>query len=370
MRGIDAFGSSGKELTGAHGAVWTLLDAGLEVIAGLRRTTGSGEPERGEAFSSGARRFRAAEQLVASAAPTEWTGAGAESYAAANRRQAQRVAAVASLDNAAGTVLARQADQIVHHRKAIDEEAYRLALLSRTSSEIATAPGVGPAIKATFEMAAVNSALDTCCDVLDRLTRHVHDNTDELRGIAEGYSAVTDGAALTDGAVLAEVAALTEGEPAPPGASPCRDTANPPAGDLAGEVASTQALPADGMSTLTTAMGAAGGMIGALVTPVAAALTGVAGTAAQALSSLPSSADSAGLDADVGGATGEPITDEPAAIDEDGDASRGEDAAEDDDDRAEDGPRSTGESAPAEALAEPPLAPPVPAPAAPIRPPR
>ncbi|GFM20441.1 MULTISPECIES: EspA/EspE family type VII secretion system effector [Mycobacteriaceae] len=368
MRGIDGVGSSGK------GTGSPVLEAGLDVIDGMRRTTGSGEPERGEAFRRGAQRFREAGDHITAAQPQDWVGRGAQAYGLANRRHARRVAAVAALDDAAHAVLARQAEQIVHRRHVIDDQADRLARFSRTSRDIATTPGVGAALKATFEMAAVATALDTCRDALHGLMQQVNDNADELRRITVEY------AVLTDDPPGPSDAPAEQRDPGPGGRED-ENEAEPqiavPAGfggagvpaataDVAGpapESHQPEAMPAEAMSALSSAMGGAGGMIGALVAPVAAALAGVAGAVTQA---LPVLSDSPGTLGD------EARSDDKAPPEESVDV-EDEKAEHDETDEAEDpdrAPAPAENAASATATPSPPLLPPtVPSPAAPIRPP-
>ena len=364
MRGIDGVSSSGK------GAGSSVLEAGLDVIDGMRRTTGSGEPERGEAFRRGAQRFQEAAEHITAAQPQDWTGRGAQAYGLANRRHARRVAAVATLDDAAYAVLARQADQIVHRRDMIDDQADRLVRFSRTSRDVATTPGVGAALKATFEMTAVATALDACRDALQGLMQQVSDNADALRGIAAGYFVLDD-----DPPGPSDVPA-EEGDPRPGGRE--EDDAQPqaaaPAGlvgaglpvataDVAGPAPNRQpeAMPAAAMSALSSSLGAAGGMIGALVAPVAAALAGVAGAVTQALPVLSDSLGTLGDEAPSEELLD--VEDEKPERDVTDDAEDAELAPAPAEDEA---------STTATVTAEPPpplLPPTVPSPAAPIRPP-
>ena len=384
MREIDGISGCGK------GAGSSVLEAGLGVIGEMRRTVGSGEPERGEAFRQGAQRFREAGDLIAAAQPRDWSGPGAAAYGHANQRHSHRVTAVAALDHAAHVVLDRQADQILYQRHAIDDQADRLARLSRTSRDITTAPGVGAALKATFEMAAVACALDACREALDGLVQQVGANTDDLRGIAAEYAALADDGPLPHDVLSEQDAdaperdehhpARDERDPVDEGAQDNADpraetptviaAAGPPTAPSAAVSAASDpppaAVPAEAMSALTSSVGAAGGMIGALVAPIAAALAGVAGAAtqaaqaAQALQTEPTP---------LVAADGEPASDGPTGREDDESVS-----GPGDDDRAERDVDAAPETDPAStdvrAASPTPLLPPtVPSPAAPIRPP-
>src|SRR6478736_7607462 len=76
-----------------------ILVGGQMVIAGMRRTTGTGEPDTGDQFGQGSNRFHEASQVSATAEPTDdWTGSGADAYAGQNGKQRRRVMTMADLD--------------------------------------------------------------------------------------------------------------------------------------------------------------------------------------------------------------------------------------------------------------------------------
>ncbi len=253
-----------------------LLDAGQLLIAGMRRTTGSGDPEQGEVFGQAALQFGGAEQTVSAAVPgADWEGGAARAYAERNRRQADRAASMAVLDRGVQTVIAREAQQVRHHRENLDSQADHLATLRRTTESIALIPGVGEALKAAVELTAVNAALSTGTTELHQLAREVDENASALQQIADEY------------AVLAEQP-TTAGDVSPP--TQPRGPADPPPADAAPPV--TDALAASG-----SALGVVGAAIGAVVAPVAAALSGVAGAAGQTLGMLSSAGATAAPEA-------------------------------------------------------------------------
>lgn len=95
----DDSGCVGKFAGGGLGAGSGILQAGQRALAGMRATTGSGDPERGDDFGRGAVAFSVASETMASADPGDgWVGAAALSYAGANRRQVRSAASIAVLD--------------------------------------------------------------------------------------------------------------------------------------------------------------------------------------------------------------------------------------------------------------------------------
>ena len=77
-----------------------ILDGGQVVIAGMKLTTGIGEPEHGDRFGRGGARFHDAGTTLRSAQPTaSWSGEGADAYAAQNVSQTARTKAIAAVDH-------------------------------------------------------------------------------------------------------------------------------------------------------------------------------------------------------------------------------------------------------------------------------
>ncbi|AFM14897.1 hypothetical protein Mycch_0069 [Mycolicibacterium chubuense NBB4] len=341
MGGFDGIEDSGKVVAGLVGGrsdLSEILDAGQALIAGMRLTTGWGQPEQGEAFGQGAGRFADVADDLRSAHPgEEWQGGAAQAYAHVNRRQAGRAEAVATLDLDVQTVVAREAHQVACRRDTLDDQSDHLADLGDATRSLGLIPGVGKALKAAIELAAVNTALNVCSAELQQLSRETSDNASALRGLVGEYSALTrktappslgeeppvppsedpPPASEGDEAIIDGLDRESEAEPAPVAAAadpeigtdvPASVVAAPPPPPMAGEPqppvwagaadpAATPAMAADPMSGMTSAFGAVGGMIGAVVAPLAAVLTGVAGAAGQSLTAL-TSPESADLTAD------------------------------------------------------------------------
>jgi hypothetical protein len=345
-------GDAVKGVTGSE-----ILDAGQLLIAGMRLTTGWGDPTEGEPFQKGAARFAGAGETVDSAYPSDdWQGDAAEAYANANRRQAGQTASMALLDRKVQFVIAGEAFQVSYHRDKLDDQSNYLGGLGYATWAIALIPGVGKAMKAAFELAAVNAALGICSFELYNLSREAGENAARLQQIAGEYSALTErkpappdlddappqppsdappGPDSTDerapdrlpvaGApapwpgipsASASTGSPAAEEPSPAPRPPAKVAADAQASPAEPEASS--AMPADAMSGMASALGAVGGMIGSMVAPLAAVLTGVAGAAGQSLSTLTSAgaadpvAEATDSTGDDGRAPEDAVDDEPA----------------------------------------------------------
>ena len=170
-----------------------ILEGGQEIIAGMRRTTGTGEPDRGDQFGRGSQRFRDASGVLATAGPTDdWAGSGADAYAAANHRQRGRTMTMSDLDHGVQTVVAGEAFQIGYHRGKLDDQSNWLADVGRTTFALGLIPGIGPAMKATAETQAVIAAVGSSSMELASLSDEVSANAAAVQRLVGQYQAVAD----------------------------------------------------------------------------------------------------------------------------------------------------------------------------------
>lgn len=317
----EGLGRYGRAVKGAAGS--PILNAGQLVIAGMRLTTGSNDPDRGELFGKGSAGFVGAGATLGSAYPLDdWQGSGARAYATANRQQSGRTASMAALDRDVQTVIAREAYQVAYHRGKLDDQSSHLGDLSYLTWPIALIPGVGKAMKTAFELAAVSAALRVCSLELCRLAEETAENAEQLRGISGGYPELngeSDVPDLNDAPTLPPPSTGSSGsaEPGrhvpenysttvlstslPPstrqGASVTHATETvPPTNQIAEPAAGEASIPAESthspesaaemVSAIAPAFGAMGAVVGSVIAPLAAVLTGTVAAASQSLSTM------------------------------------------------------------------------------------
>ena len=160
-----------------------ILQGGQLVIAGMRRTTGTGEPDPGDQFGQGSNRFHEASQVSATAEPTDdWTGSGADAYAGQNGKQRGRAMTMADLDREVETVIAREALQIDFHRGKLDDRSNWLADVGVSDATmLGRVTGVGPAMTAALETQAVIAAVGSSSMELGALSDEVSTNAAAVR---------------------------------------------------------------------------------------------------------------------------------------------------------------------------------------------
>jgi hypothetical protein len=174
-----------------------LLAFGQVVIAGLKSTTGQGDPERGEAFGRAQTTFHGVTTELRSAGPDhDWGGAGSYAYADLNTRQQLRSEAMADADREVHKVLDREAAQITARRGYFDDQRDLLASTSHATYPLQSIPQYGEAMTLTIELSALQTVLSQSCQQMNQLQSEVAQNATDLLQAVGRYASVADGAEL------------------------------------------------------------------------------------------------------------------------------------------------------------------------------
>jgi len=201
-----AAGDTGKELgdvaavvKGLRAANAPILHGGQLVIAGMKVTTGIGEPDDGVDFGQGGVRLHGAAATLMSAQPTtSWSGAGANSYALQNVKHVTRTRAMAAADHEVHGVLTTEAFQVDFHRDRLDRWCNWLADVGLVTFGLGLIPGVGQGLKAAADAQAVLVAVGRSSLELDQLSSEVEENAAALQQLVGRYEKVGQAANLTD----------------------------------------------------------------------------------------------------------------------------------------------------------------------------
>lgn len=197
-----------------------LLAFGQVVIAGLKNTTGQGDPDRGEAFGRAQATFHGVTTELTSAIRDDgWGGTGAHAYADQNTRQQLRSQAMADADREVHKVLDREAAQITLRRGYLDDQCSLLASTRHAAARWQSSPQYGGAMTLTIELAALQTALGESCHQMKQLQCEVAQNAADLLQTVGRYAGVADGAELPGAAVKLG----NDDPPGPPAETPLRD---------------------------------------------------------------------------------------------------------------------------------------------------
>ncbi|OBJ36890.1 hypothetical protein A5630_06025 [Mycolicibacterium mucogenicum] len=104
-----------------------ILAAALAVLKDMLQQCGTGVPDSGADFKSGAQAFAAAaEQMAATSAPDSWTGSASTAYSDANEVQKHRADAIAKADDTVAAAIGNEALQVAATRKSIESASQTL----------------------------------------------------------------------------------------------------------------------------------------------------------------------------------------------------------------------------------------------------
>ncbi|AKS31693.1 EspA/EspE family type VII secretion system effector [Mycolicibacterium goodii] len=176
-----------------------ILAAGQHVIAGMKLTTGIGDPENGRRFGDGADRLGTVGRTLNSAYPTDaWDSGASNTYLARNHDQVTRAQALMHADQVVAAVLSREAEQIATTREFLDSESDWLGDMSLVTMATGLIPYVGRAAQMAAEIAMVTKAVGESTDQFMMMRDKADENAAEVRDALGQYEAVA-GEATAEG---------------------------------------------------------------------------------------------------------------------------------------------------------------------------
>lgn len=165
-----------------------ILVAAQTAIRGMKATTGSGEPEDGEAFKKSADLLYEGAELVVAADPKSdrWDGTASETYEATNLTHRRHVYGVADADQEIQKVIGDQAGQVAGTRKDLDDQVKFLSDFDTSTSWLSFVPG-GAAVKAIMDMATASAALAVSQNAMRSLVAKSLENAGKIRNQQRAY---------------------------------------------------------------------------------------------------------------------------------------------------------------------------------------
>ncbi|WP_370330699.1 EspA/EspE family type VII secretion system effector [Mycolicibacterium hippocampi] len=144
----------------ANLAASPILAAAQLTIHGMKATTGSGEPQDGEAFKKSADLYEEAGNLLIDAAPKpdRWEGAAAEMYTNTNDAHRRLTMEVAAADREMRSALSRLAAEVKSTRQNLQDAIDFLSDYDTSTAWMNFVPG-GAAVKAASDTAVASTQL-------------------------------------------------------------------------------------------------------------------------------------------------------------------------------------------------------------------
>ena len=188
-----------------------ILAAAQLTIYGMKATTGSGEPEDGEAFEKSADLYEEAGNLLIDAAPVpdRWNGAAAGVYSDKNDEHRRLTLEVAAAEKEMRQVLSQLAAQVKATRTELQDAIDFLSDTDLSTSWMNFVPG-GAAVKAAFDAGVAATQLGVAQASITKL-------------VAESVSAATSMRALLDSYTNAADQKMLESDPDEAKRYPCNE---------------------------------------------------------------------------------------------------------------------------------------------------
>jgi hypothetical protein len=177
-----------------------VLAAAQLLIAGMKATTGSGDPYTGQEFRDSSKRLADVVETLIHAEPHEdaWDGTAAQVYNATNASHRRLASDVQAADDAIADVLDTEAGQVTRTRQTLDDTSDTLTKYDLATMVMNLTPPTA-ALKFAMDCAAAAGALDTAGVTMAVLVKNSLENADRIRKPSELYR---DAAKDTSGTAL------------------------------------------------------------------------------------------------------------------------------------------------------------------------
>jgi hypothetical protein len=167
-----------------------ILAGAQVVIRGMKATTGSGEPEAGEAFKKSAELYDEAGNLLIDARvkPDRWDGTAAEAYEKKNDSHRHLTIEVAGAEQNMQRHLSDLAAQVTETRTNLDERVKFLSDYDTATSWMNAIPG-GAAVKAAADLGVASTQLGLAQMTMANLVAESLLNANRIRDQISTYEA-------------------------------------------------------------------------------------------------------------------------------------------------------------------------------------
>jgi len=166
-----------------------ILMAAQLAIHGMKLTTGSGEPETGEAFVTSATKYEETAVLLEKTEiydPAQWDGSAAKAYQAKAANHRHQTHEVAEGDKEMRPLLLALGQKVKETRDSLQDSIDFLANYDTSTSWMNGIPG-GALPKAAADMAVATTQLSMAQPAMAALVAESYDKAGEIRKVASRY---------------------------------------------------------------------------------------------------------------------------------------------------------------------------------------
>jgi hypothetical protein len=157
-------------------------------IAGMKFTTGSGDPYTGDQFRDSSKRLENVVETLIHAEPHEdrWNGTGSQVYNATNASHRRLASDVQAADAEIAGHLDTEAGQVTRTRQTLDDQSDWLTKYDLATAVMNLAPPTA-ALKFAMDLAAAAAALDTAGVTMAVLVKNSLENADRIGEASRRY---------------------------------------------------------------------------------------------------------------------------------------------------------------------------------------
>jgi hypothetical protein len=168
-----------------------IIDAGLKALTLMQLACGEGNPDNGDRFWDGGRRFNEIGKTLESASPTDdWEGSGSQAYTHQNTQQQDRATKMKDADVAVRNIVAVQSVQVIALKNFLDLESTVLSGFIIPAIVAMRIPYVGPALSIGIQTGAVLGTVGPSEIEMVMMARDAITNSQKLQQVIGQYNEV------------------------------------------------------------------------------------------------------------------------------------------------------------------------------------
>jgi hypothetical protein len=172
-----------------------IIDAGLKALTLMQLACGEGDPDNGDRFWDGGRRFNEIGKTLESAVPTDdWGSTGSQAYTRQNTQQQDRATQMKDADIAVRNIVAVQSVQVIALKNFLDLESTVLSGFIIPAIIAMRIPYVGPTLSIGIQTGAVLGTVGPSEIEMVMMARDAITNSQKLQQVIGQYNEVAAGA--------------------------------------------------------------------------------------------------------------------------------------------------------------------------------
>lgn len=218
--GKQVFSKGGSRIVRQLAAAETyIIEDALMALTVMGLMLGFGDPDSGGRFGDGSSKFQEICDLLETAFPKDWEGAGSRAYTKQNTRQQDHAETMAHADNMVHGIVQNEARQLKETQDTIDIASDFLMACVPAAIALYFIPEVGPPMSLAFQVGAVAGAMPVPTARMAQMAFQAMQNAGQVQQAIGKYNEVASTARPTGAPSAFCPPPGTPGSPGAPGTS-------------------------------------------------------------------------------------------------------------------------------------------------------